>query len=109
MAQDEPALYEQILNGLREEVRLLRSICDEASAQAAAAPLAQVVHRLAALNDGADENALWRYIDNTPNLKKPLIEEIEQLFVHLQRLENAQFYRHAALEELLRPMITPAS
>lgn len=108
-AQTEQDVYGQLAEGLRQEVQLLSGISDAGSAQAALPALEQVIRTLAALNEQMDEKQLWRYIDNTPGLKQPLIEEIERLFVQLQRLEKAQFFGSEELHDLLRPMLSSAS
>lgn len=101
--------YRRLCSGLREEVQLLSGIVDEPSAQSAVEPLRRVVSELAAMNDTVDENELWRYIDNTPDVKQTLIEQIELLFVQLQRLEEEQFYHSESLQEVLAPLLKPAS
>lgn len=108
-AVTEQDAYARISEGLREEVRLLTGVTDAESARAAVEPLRRTMHTLAALNDEVDERELWRYIDNTPNLKQPLIEEMERLFVQLQRLEKAECYHCEPLQELLAPLLSPAS
>lgn len=101
--------YRKLCDGLREEVRLLSGIRDEATAQAAVEPLSRVIRELAALNDTADERELWRYIDNTPDIKQVLTEQIELLFVQYQRLEAAECYHCAPLQELLASALNPAA
>lgn len=108
-ALSEQEAYEQIAGGLREEVQILTGISDATSAAAAVEPLGQVLSKLAALNGEIGEKELWRYIDNTPDLKQPLIEEIELLFVQLQRLEKAKCYHCAALSKLLGKAFNPAA
>lgn len=105
----EQEAYRCLQEGLRAEVQLLAGVLDAASAQAAVEPLSRVISELAALNSRVDERELWRYIDNTPNLKQALIEDTENLFVQLQRLEKAQCFHCSALQDLLAPMLSPAS
>lgn len=107
--QSEEAVYRQLAAGLQEEVRLLSGIVDQDTAQAAMEPLRKVVEALAALNSQINEKELWRYIENTPDIKQPLIEEVERLFVQLQRLEKAKCFHHTELQQLLAPMLNPAS
>ena len=103
----EAEAYAQLAAGLRREVQLLSSITNADSAAAAVEPLSKLLQEFAKLNSDVDEKELWLYIDNTPDLKQPLIEEIERLFVQLQRLEIAKFYNCAPLKKLLAPIITP--
>lgn len=106
-APAEQAVCDRLAAGLRDEVQLLSGITDNASADAAAQPLARVLADLAALNAQVDEKELWLYIDNTPGIKQPLLEEIERLFVQLQRLEKAEFFHSRELSRLLTPIVTP--
>lgn len=108
-ATTEQEAYRQIADGLREEVQLLSGISDAATAQAAVEPLRQVIRKLAALNDEVDEREFWRYIDNTPDLKQPLIEEMERFFVQLRRMEEAKCFGCTPLRKLLEPMFRPAA
>ena len=101
--------YRQLASGLREEVRLLSGITDAATAAAAVEPLRLVLRQLSELQAQVDERELWRYIENTPDLKQPLIEETERLFVQMQRLEKAACYHHAPLQKLMAPLFNPAS
>ena len=105
----EDAAYRQLAAGLQQEVQLLASVVDKASAEAALQPLARVMAELKGLNSEVNERDLWRYIENTPDLKQPLIEVTEQLFVELQRLEKARFFQHNGLKKLLAPMLNPAA
>lgn len=107
--EPEQETYQKLAAGLRAEVSVLRGIVDAASAQAALPELKRVMEELRALNDTADERQLMRYIENTPDMKQPLLDEIERLFVELQRLEKARFYQVAPLGALLRSMLIPAA
>lgn len=108
-ATPEDEAYNRLAAGLKAEVRLLTGITDAATAAAAVEPLQQLLHELAELNAQTNEKELWRYIDNTPNLKQPLVEEVERLFVQLQRLEQAECFGCAPLQQLLAPIFKPAS
>lgn len=105
----EQEAYDKLGAYLRSEATLLASIEDEASANAALPELKRVMDELKSLNTQIDEQQLWSYIENTPDIKQPLIETVERLFVELQRLEKAKFYSVQPLMKQLRPMLTPAS
>lgn len=107
-AVPEQDICHRLVQGLHEEVRLLSSIGDEASAESAVEPLCRVMQQLDALHSQVNEDELWLYIDNTPGIKQPLIEEIERLFVQLQRLEDAEFYGSKTLQEALEPLLNGA-
>lgn len=105
----EEQAYHKLADGLHREVLLLERIIDAESAQSTLPALKQVLSELKALNDQVDTDQLWRYLENTPNVKQPLINDTESLFVELQRLAKAQFFSVKPLAELLRPMLTPAA
>lgn len=97
--------YARLAAGLKEEVQVLAGITDATSAAAAVPTLSSVLQKLAALNEQVNEKELWLYIDNTPDLKQPLVEEVEKLFVQLQRLEEAHCYACKPLQSLLAPIL----
>lgn len=101
--------YRRLAAGLQQEVELLAGIVDKASAEARLKSLSHVMKELAALNKQVADRDLWRYIENTPDVKQHLIETTEALFVELQRLEKAQCFQHAGLKKLLAPMFSPVS
>ena len=108
-AGQEQANYDKLLQALTTEVTILHGITDEASAGASLKQLEGHLRGMAQLRRTTDETALWRYIDNTPDIKAPLVEQIELLFVELQRIEKARFFRCVRLYQLLRAQVTPAS
>ena len=97
--------YARLASGLKEEVQVLAGITDATSAAAAVPALSSVLQKLAALSEQVNEKELWLYIDNTPDLKQPLVEEVEKLFVQLQRLEEARCYACKPLQSLLAPIL----
>ena len=105
----EQAIYQKLVTGLHEEVRVLSSMVDEASAKKELPALQKIIAELKALNEQADEQKLWSYIENTPEVKQPLLDEVELLFLELQRIEKQKCFRVKPLEALLRPMLIPAS
>lgn len=88
---------------------MLSGIADEATARAALPDLEQTLVELRALHEQVDSEQLWRYIENTPGIKQPLLEDAERLLVELQRLEMAQCYGVEQLRALLSPMLTPGA
>ena len=101
--------YEQLAVGLKNEVRLLDSIRDTTGTQGALAPVKKQLNQFADQRKKIDEEALWRYINNTPDLKQPLIETLELLFLQLQRLKQANYYGNAKLRQLLSVQFKLAS
>ena len=101
--------YDKLLHAITTEVTILHGITDEASAASSVEHLESHLLLMAQLRKSTDETALWRYIDNTPGIKAPLIEQLEFLFVELQRIEKAEFFHCERLQQLLRVQVTPAS
>ena len=105
----EQEAYQKLADALHRQVCLLSSITNESAAQAALPELKEIMAELSALNQQVDSEQLWRYIENTPDIKQPILEDAEQLLVELQRLESNRFFSVGALRDLLRPLLTPAS
>lgn len=105
-AASEEDVSEALLAALEEQVELLTEVTDAASAAAALPRLKENMAALAALNGRVPENRLWLYIDNSPEVKIPLIEQLQLLSVQLVRLEQAEFYGNSALSAQLRPVFT---
>jgi len=99
--------YDRLLNGLQDEVRILDSITDTATAQAAVAPLKENAAALAQRVEGVSDKALWNYIENTHDNKLPLIEAIQRLSAQFTRLQKAQFYGCYELQDALRAQLEP--
>lgn len=105
----EQEVCQRLASALHREVSLLSGIADEATARAALPDLEQTLSELRALHEQVDSEQLWRYIENTPGIKQPLLEDAERLLVELQRLEMAQCYGVKQLRALLSPMLTPGA
>lgn len=105
----EPEAYPRLAAALHRQVELLSSITGAESARSALPELKKVMAELESLNRQVDSEQLWRYIENTPDLKQPLLEDAEQLLVELQRLEIARCYSVRPLQALLRPLLIPAA
>jgi hypothetical protein len=95
--------------GLSKQQEILAGVQDAASAQASIGALQDNFRYLTALNERVDTNDLWRHIENSPELKTRLIGYLQQITIHLMRIETAEFYGCAELRSLLEPMLTPAS
>lgn len=109
LADTEHEVYLKLAEGLQRQVQLLGSIVDAATAQDAIEPLERVVAELAALNKAMSERQLWNYLENTPDIKQPLLDTIEQLFLELRRLESEGCFGNKKLQGILAPMLTPAA
>ncbi len=100
------AACEQLCAALTREVQLLASVQDAASAAAAFPALEAVLAELAGMDRSYEaEKALWEYIDNTEGVKQPLIEMLQRLTIAFMRLEEASFFGHEGLRDLLAPQL----
>lgn len=100
--------YEQLAKGLKDEVSLLASIRDTVTAQQKSEPLRKMLEELRTQRKKVNEEDLWRYIDNTPNLKQPLTETLELLFLQLQRIHQKEYFGSVQLRRLLGTQLKPA-
>ena len=107
-AEEEEEMCVQLEKSLREQLEVLQSVTSDASAQAALPALDKVQQELRKFYTQADEAALWRYIDNTPGIKQPLITILEDTMVQLQRIEKAYFFKNGELKRKLKPMVSSA-
>ena len=89
---------------LAAENDLLAGVTDEVSAAAVLPQLRACLENLASMC-GKDEDALWNYIDNTPDVKTRLVEVLERLAAQFRRLEQAEFYQCAELQSALAPQL----
>lgn len=105
-AAEAPASYRELISLLQQELSLLASVEDAASAAAVAPELSQVLEALATMEQrGTKAGALWEYMDNTAGAKAPLIEILQRLAIQFQRLEKCRFWECAELRALLRPQL----
>ena len=95
--------------GLSKQQEILAGVQDAASAQASIGALQDNFLYLTALNERVDTNDLWRHIENSPELKTRLIGYLQQITIHLARIEQAEYYGCESLRELLYPMLNPSS
>ena len=107
-AGGEQLICEQLEKSLREQLQVLRSMTDGKTAQASLPTLDQVLNKLRTLKAKTNDAELWRYIDNTPRVKQPLITILEDTMVQLQRIEQANFFGNNELRRRLAPMVRSA-
>ena len=108
-AVSEEELCSAIIDGLTAQEALLADVTDAASAQASVEPLKNILAELAALNEKADVDRLWLFIDNSPEIKLLLVESLQRLSVQYARLESEKFYKSEALWKTLRPILISSS
>ena len=65
--------------------------------------------KLQGLNGRVDTTAMWRHIENTPELKSELVLTIQLISIEFCRIEEAQFYGCEELRALLAPLLIPAA
>lgn len=102
-------VYPRLRQGLEQEVALLSSVKNAATAQSTLSALREHHARLTAMKSECPRAELWRYIDNTPHLKGALIELVQKIALEYQRLEKASFFSCDELRTLLAPQLTPAA
>lgn len=108
VADDVQSVCSAVDAGLAEQLAILSGVKDASSAAAAVAPLTANLEALQALNDKVDTTAMWRHIENTPELKQKLVLCIQKISIEYFRIEEAQFYACDEFKSLLAPLITPA-
>ena len=101
------AAYERLHQGLKQELDILSAISDTTTAQAAVEPLQNTLALLAERVVGVSDKDLWYYIENTGELKLPLVEFVQLLSVEFTRLEQARFFGCDDLREALLPQLRP--
>lgn len=108
-----PALHAETAEGvcrglssaLQQEAAVLAGVRDSATAEAAVAPLREVLAKLATLKGQVDDDALWNYIDSTADVKPGLLLRLRDVAVEFARLETAGFYGNADIAALLAPQL----
>ncbi len=91
----------KLQEGLGRQVRILSGISDAKTARAALVPLSESMQYLRKMTEDTDNAELWRYLDNTPGVKLPIITILEDMMVQLQRLEKAHFFGDAELQRMI--------
>ncbi len=92
-------------SALQQEAEVLARVRDPATAQTAAAPLREVLAKLAALKGQVDDNTLWNYIDSTVDVKPGLLLRLRNVALEFARLEKANFYGNKDIASLLAPQL----
>lgn len=108
VADDVQSISAALDAGLAEQYAILSGVKDTASAAAAVEPLAANLAELKALNDRVDATALWRYIENTPEVKNALLYRLYYISIEYDRLGGAEFFACDELKALLAPLLIPA-
>lgn len=96
-------------NGLAEQLTLLRSVQNAASAAQAVEPLRANFDKLRSYNDAVPTTDLWRHIENNPELKNELVLCIQYISMEFRRIGEAQFFGCDELSALLTPLMVPVS
>lgn len=108
--QQSKAWAEELLAHLSKQLDIISSVTDAASAAEAVVPLRSCVAHLAAMRDRVNEEALWIYIENTPDAKQPFIELLLRTSGEFLRLNAEKFYGNGELQEILKTqMLMPTS
>lgn len=97
----------KLQEGLGRQVRILSGISDAETAHAALVPLSESMQYLRKMKGDTNNAELWRYLDNTPGVKLPIITILEDMMVQLQRLEKAHFYGNEELRRMLGQWLNP--
>lgn len=107
-AVTEEEVCAQLQTRLEKQVELLSSVQDAESAKAVLAPLRENMAALAALNGQVSEDRLWLFIDNSQDIKLPLMEQLQLLSVQLYRLTMSDCFGSRELKLMIAPMVTTA-
>lgn len=94
---------DRLLSALEIEVEALEQIQQPQDVAEALGELHDAVKTLEALTASVDSAELWLYIENTEGVKQPLVDILSQLALQMARMENAAYFNHAELKELLAP------
>ena len=95
--------------GLEEQLTLLSSVQDAASATRVVEPLRANFEKLQAYNDAVPTTDLWRHIENNPELKNKLVLCIQYISIEFRRLGEAQFFGCEELRAMLTPLMVPVT
>ncbi|MBQ4635739.1 MAG: hypothetical protein IJB64_04815 [Akkermansia sp.] len=108
-ADDVQSICAALNAGLTEQLGILKGMTDTASCAAAVPALQANFDKLQGLNGRVDTTAMWRHIENTPELKSELVLTIQLISIEFCRIEEAQFYGCEELRALLAPLLIPAA
>ena len=107
-AAGEDDLCEKLADGLAAQAELLSDVTDAASAAAVLPKLRENIASLSALNGAVPDEVLWRYIENTPDVKLELIECVQKISTQYSRLAAVGFFTCDELKALLIESVIPA-
>ncbi|MBQ9095809.1 MAG: hypothetical protein IJY53_05690 [Akkermansia sp.] len=108
-ADDVQSICAALNAGLTEQLGILKGMTDTTSSAAAVPALQANFDKLQGLNGRVDTTAMWRHIENTPELKSELVLTIQLISIEFCRIEEAQFYGCEELRALLAPLLIPAA
>ena len=94
--------------GLSKQLEILKGMTDAATCAAAAPALEENLKSLAALNDRVDSSELWTHIASNAEMKAKLVRTLQSISMEFYRLEQAQFFGCAQVQQLLMPLMVPA-
>jgi hypothetical protein len=93
----------RLLSALEKEVEALEQIQKPEDAAAVLGELRDALKELEAMAASVDDAELWQYIENTEGVKQPLVDILSQLALQMARIEEAAYFNHSGLQELLAP------
>ncbi|MBR5330818.1 MAG: hypothetical protein IKV13_04940 [Akkermansia sp.] len=94
---------ERLLSALEKEVEALEQIQKPEDATEVLGELRDALKELEAMAASVDDAELWQYIENTEGVKQPLVDILSQLALQMARIEEAAYFNHSGLQELLAP------
>ena len=94
---------ERLLSALEKEVEVLEQIQKPEDAAEVLGELRDALKELEAMAASVDDAELWQYIENTEGVKQPLVDILSQLALQMARIEEAAYFNHSGLQELLAP------
>ena len=94
---------ERLLSALEKEVDALEQIQKPEDAAEVLGELRDALKELEAMAASVDDAELWQYIENTEGVKQPLVDILSQLALQMARIEEAAYFNHSGLQELLAP------
>ena len=94
---------ERLLSALEKEVEALEQIQKPEDAAEVLGELRDALKALEAMAASVDDAELWLYIENTEGVKQPLVDILSQLALQMARIEEAAYFNHSGLQELLAP------
>ena len=100
-----PDAWERLLDALEKEAEALEQMQSPQDVDNALEELRDAVQTLATLATTVDGKELWQYIDNTADMKQPLVDVLSQLALEFSRIDEAGYFNNSELKSLLAPQI----